>query len=220
MAGQAVHHHGLIPGLRSICSSTTKACKVTEGNAAATTRPRAAAARSPSPIPCPPAQAYPDLFHPAPGDGSSGQREAELDLLSHIIANFNNLFGGIPWADKDNYRGDSRQSGKRLRLQERKRILGSRQCPCRVHRSGVKRIIVGMTNETRETRPGKSVQAMKPPSAPDLKPTRPVWQKGPNRGHDASHILWLEPSGLPCPRRQGAPPGAAPYPCPRQRHRQ
>ncbi|MCY4173630.1 MAG: hypothetical protein OXF25_06130 [Cyanobacteria bacterium MAG CAR3_bin_5] len=28
-------------------------------------------------------------------------REAELDLLSHIIANFNDLFGGIPWADKD-----------------------------------------------------------------------------------------------------------------------
>lgn len=71
-----------------------------------------------------------------------------------------------------------------------------------------------------EDRPGKTVQGMKPPWAPDLKPTRPAWQKGPNRGHDASHILWLEPSGSPCPHRQGAPPGAAPYPCPRQCHRQ
>jgi len=38
---------------------------------------------------------------PAPGEDSGGQREAELDLLSRIIANFNDLFGGIPWADKD-----------------------------------------------------------------------------------------------------------------------
>ena len=33
--------------------------------------------------------------------GVGGQREAELDLLSHIIANFNDLFGGIEWKDKD-----------------------------------------------------------------------------------------------------------------------
>ena len=38
---------------------------------------------------------------PAPGEGSGGQREAELDLLSNIIASFNDLFGGIPWADQD-----------------------------------------------------------------------------------------------------------------------
>jgi len=38
---------------------------------------------------------------PAPGEGSGGQREAELDLLSRIIANFNDLFGGIDWADQD-----------------------------------------------------------------------------------------------------------------------
>ena len=38
---------------------------------------------------------------PAPGEGSGGQREAELELLSNIIASFNDLFGGIPWADQD-----------------------------------------------------------------------------------------------------------------------
>ena len=38
---------------------------------------------------------------PVPGEGSGGQREAELDLLSNIIANFNDLFGGIAWADQD-----------------------------------------------------------------------------------------------------------------------
>ncbi|KKZ14817.1 MAG: DEAD/DEAH box helicase, partial [Candidatus Synechococcus spongiarum 142] len=38
---------------------------------------------------------------PVPGEGSGGQQEAELDLLSNIIANFNDLFGGIAWVDKD-----------------------------------------------------------------------------------------------------------------------
>ena len=33
---------------------------------------------------------------PIVGDGSSGQREPDLDLLSKIIADFNDLFGGIP----------------------------------------------------------------------------------------------------------------------------
>ena len=32
---------------------------------------------------------------PTPGEGSCGQREDELDLLSNIIANFNHLFDGI-----------------------------------------------------------------------------------------------------------------------------
>ena len=38
---------------------------------------------------------------PVAGEGSGRQREAELDLLSNIIANFNDLFGGIQWADQD-----------------------------------------------------------------------------------------------------------------------
>ncbi|SAY39381.1 hypothetical protein [Candidatus Synechococcus spongiarum] len=38
---------------------------------------------------------------PVPSEGSGGQREAELDLLSNIIANFNDLFGKIEWKDKD-----------------------------------------------------------------------------------------------------------------------
>jgi len=38
---------------------------------------------------------------PVPGEGSGGEREAELDLLSNIIADFNDLFGGIEWKDKD-----------------------------------------------------------------------------------------------------------------------
>ena len=38
---------------------------------------------------------------PVPGEGIGGQREAELDLLSNIIASFNDLFGGIEWKDKD-----------------------------------------------------------------------------------------------------------------------
>ena len=38
---------------------------------------------------------------PVPSEGNGGQREAELDLLSNIIASFNDLFGGIEWKDKD-----------------------------------------------------------------------------------------------------------------------
>jgi len=38
---------------------------------------------------------------PVPSEGGGGQREVELDLLSNIVANFNDLFGGIAWADKD-----------------------------------------------------------------------------------------------------------------------
>ncbi|MCY4331703.1 MAG: type I restriction endonuclease subunit R [Cyanobacteria bacterium MAG CAR1_bin_15] len=38
---------------------------------------------------------------PVPGEGNGGEREAELDLLSQIIADFNDLFGGIEWKDKD-----------------------------------------------------------------------------------------------------------------------
>ena len=38
---------------------------------------------------------------PVPGAGYGGQREPELDVLSRIIADFNDLFGGIPWVDRD-----------------------------------------------------------------------------------------------------------------------
>ena len=36
---------------------------------------------------------------PVPGEGGGGRREVELDRLSNIIAEFNNLFGGIEWED-------------------------------------------------------------------------------------------------------------------------
>ena len=38
---------------------------------------------------------------PVPGEGGGGRREVELDRLSNIIAEFNNLFGGIEWEDQD-----------------------------------------------------------------------------------------------------------------------
>ena len=38
---------------------------------------------------------------PVPGEGGGGRREPELDRLSNIIAEFNNLFGGIEWEDAD-----------------------------------------------------------------------------------------------------------------------
>ena len=38
---------------------------------------------------------------PVPGEGAGGRREPELDRLSNIIAEFNNLFGGIEWEDAD-----------------------------------------------------------------------------------------------------------------------
>ena len=38
---------------------------------------------------------------PVPGIGGGGKGEAELDRLSVIIADFNDLFGGIPWEDAD-----------------------------------------------------------------------------------------------------------------------
>ena len=38
---------------------------------------------------------------PVPGEGGGGRREVELDRLSNIIAEFNNLFGGIEWEDHD-----------------------------------------------------------------------------------------------------------------------
>lgn len=36
-----------------------------------------------------------------PGEGAGGRREPELDRLSNIIAELNNLFGGIEWEDTD-----------------------------------------------------------------------------------------------------------------------
>ena len=38
---------------------------------------------------------------PATGEGGGGRGEIELDLLSNIIDEFNNLFGGIAWEDAD-----------------------------------------------------------------------------------------------------------------------
>ncbi|MDE0124399.1 MAG: type I restriction endonuclease subunit R [Bryobacterales bacterium] len=38
---------------------------------------------------------------PVPGEGGGGRPEVELDRLSNIIAEFNNLFGGIEWEDED-----------------------------------------------------------------------------------------------------------------------
>ncbi len=38
---------------------------------------------------------------PVPDEGNGKQGEAQPDLLSRIIADFNHLFGGIPWADED-----------------------------------------------------------------------------------------------------------------------
>ena len=38
---------------------------------------------------------------PVPGVGGGGKGEVEIDRLSVIIAEFNDLFGGIPWEDRD-----------------------------------------------------------------------------------------------------------------------
>ena len=38
---------------------------------------------------------------PVPPGGGGGQGEPELDRLSNIIAEFNDLFSGIEWEDKD-----------------------------------------------------------------------------------------------------------------------
>ena len=38
---------------------------------------------------------------PVTGEGGGGRGEIELDLLSNIIDEFNNLFGGIAWEDAD-----------------------------------------------------------------------------------------------------------------------
>ena len=41
---------------------------------------------------------------PVPGVGGGGKGELEVDRLSVIIAEFNDLFGGIDWADEDRVR--------------------------------------------------------------------------------------------------------------------
>ena len=41
---------------------------------------------------------------PVPGDGGGGRPEPELDRLSNIIAEFNDLFGGIEWENEDRVR--------------------------------------------------------------------------------------------------------------------
>lgn len=38
---------------------------------------------------------------PVPTDAGGGKTEAELDLLSNILASFHDLFGNIPWKDAD-----------------------------------------------------------------------------------------------------------------------
>ena len=41
---------------------------------------------------------------PVPGVGSAGKGEVEIDRLSVIIEQFNDLFGGVDWADEDRVR--------------------------------------------------------------------------------------------------------------------
>jgi type I restriction enzyme R subunit len=41
---------------------------------------------------------------PVPTSTAGGKQEAELDLLSAILNNFNDLFGNIEWSDADNVR--------------------------------------------------------------------------------------------------------------------
>ena len=41
---------------------------------------------------------------PVPGDGAGGRPEPELDRLSNIIAEFNDVFGGIEWENEDRVR--------------------------------------------------------------------------------------------------------------------
>jgi type I restriction enzyme R subunit len=41
---------------------------------------------------------------PIPGGGGGGKREPELDLLSNIVKQFNELWGDVPWQDKDKVR--------------------------------------------------------------------------------------------------------------------
>ena len=43
---------------------------------------------------------------PVPGGGAGGKGEVEIDRLSVIIEQFNDLFGGISWADADRVRPD------------------------------------------------------------------------------------------------------------------
>ena len=40
-------------------------------------------------------------IEPVPGVGGGGRPEAEIDRLSRIIDEFNDLFGGIEWEDDD-----------------------------------------------------------------------------------------------------------------------
>jgi type I restriction enzyme R subunit len=41
---------------------------------------------------------------PVPSDGSGHKPDVQLDVLSNIIKNFNDLFGNIAWADPDRIR--------------------------------------------------------------------------------------------------------------------
>ena len=43
-------------------------------------------------------------IEPVPGVGGGGQGEVEVDRLSVIIAEFNDLFGGVDWEDEDRVR--------------------------------------------------------------------------------------------------------------------
>ena len=46
---------------------------------------------------------------PVPAGGGHGPAEPELDRLSNIIKEFNNLFGNIDWKDADKLRKDISQ---------------------------------------------------------------------------------------------------------------
>ena len=76
---------------------------------------------------------------PVPGEGgwrtTGGRAGSALPYHRQFQRSFRwNRVEGQGSSRKDDYGGDSDQGGKRSRVQERTGTLGSRQCPCRVHR--------------------------------------------------------------------------------------
>ena len=88
---------------------------------------------------------------PVPGEGSGGRREAELDSLSTIIADFNDLFGGIPWADKDRVLKMITQDIP-AKVMEDTRFRNAKQHSDRdnariEHTAAINRVIMGITKD-------------------------------------------------------------------------
>ena len=70
---------------------------------------------------------------PVPGVGGGGKGEVEVDRLSVIIEQFNELFGGIDWADEDRVRqmitvDDPGHGGGGHRVPECAGEFGPREC--------------------------------------------------------------------------------------------